>query len=568
MGNRTVEILDSPDMVDFGRKESYALRTQLEKFPFIHSGKIVQDYFRVLYIPKDRIQEVIQDFGQNNQLLANPIIMGLMGYRELEVSGVYSIRQHDRLELRGSGVLIAFIDTGIDYRNKIFCHKDGGTRIKSIWDQSIPGAPPPGFGYGSVYDEAQINAALALPDPYTLVPHRDTVGHGTFLASVAAGADDEPYGSVAPDASFVVVKLRKANAYHCNLRQIPLSQENAYSANDLMMGVEYIREKAHELQMPVAICIGLGGNGSAHDGNNYVEEYLSRIGELPGVCVCVAAGNECIAGHHAQGFIAQRGGFFDLDVQCGESAQVGSGLMVYIWNNQIDRLSVSIASPYGEQIPKVESKPGLIYESHMTLDRSNVVIEYYFPNPRTGSQLTWIRIYTPTPGIWRITVYGDIILDGTFNAWVNITGFCDPSIRFTSPSSFCTVTTPSTTPGVITVGAYSAENMELYEKSSWGPTRLPATAPDISAPGVQTLGTYPDGHGAMSGTSVAAAITAGACALMLEWGIVQRNEPMLNTYLAKAYLIRGSERDAKMHYPNEQWGFGKLNLWNMFMNIW
>jgi hypothetical protein len=68
----------------------------------------------------------------------------------------------------------------------------------------------------------------------------------------------------------------------------------------------------------------------------------------------------------------------------------------------------------------------------------------------------------------------------------------------------------------------------------------------------------------MSGTSAAAAITAGACALMLQWGIVQGNDTSLSTYQIRAYLIRGCKRNPLMLYPNTQWGYGALDLIQTF----
>ena len=87
-------------------------------------------------------------------------------------------------------------------------------------------------------------------------------------------------------------------------------------------------------------------------------------------------------------------------------------------------------------------------------------------------------------------------------------------------------------------------------------------APDLVAPGVGVGGVFPTGYGQMSGTSASAAITAGACALMLQWGIVDDNETALNTERIKAHLIRGCIRDIFVEYPNAQWGYGRLNLYH------
>ena len=110
--------------------------------------------------------------------------------------------------------------------------------------------------------------------------------------------------------------------------------------------------------------------------------------------------------------------------------------------------------------------------------------------------------------------------------------------------------------------------MEVYIPNLLGgPTRNMLNSPDLTAPGVNVTGIYPTGNGEMTGTSVAAAITAGACSLMLQWGIVQRNDVSLNTYRIKTYLIRGCRRDPNIQYPNFQWGYGKLDLFNTFRQL-
>jgi hypothetical protein len=94
-----------------------------------------------------------------------------------------------------------------------------------------------------------------------------------------------------------------------------------------------------------------------------------------------------------------------------------------------------------------------------------------------------------------------------------------------------------------------------------------AQKPDFPAQGVNVAGVSPDGSATMTGTSAAAAITAGAAALMLQWGIVDGHNTTLNTYLVKAFLIRGCIQDPGINYPSDIWGFGRLNLMNTFLAL-
>ena len=68
----------------------------------------------------------------------------------------------------------------------------------------------------------------------------------------------------------------------------------------------------------------------------------------------------------------------------------------------------------------------------------------------------------------------------------------------------------------------------------------------------------------ISGTSPAAAITAGACAQVLTWGIVNENRSFMSSAEVKSYLIRGAKRDPGIIYPDNMWGYGKLDIYNSF----
>jgi hypothetical protein len=70
-----------------------------------------------------------------------------------------------------------------------------------------------------------------------------------------------------------------------------------------------------------------------------------------------------------------------------------------------------------------------------------------------------------------------------------------------------------------------------------------------------------------SGTSIAAAHTSGVAAMLLEWGIVKGNAPNMDGITIKNILIRGAKRDPNTSYPNKEWGFGILDLYNTFLTF-
>ncbi|MDD4774061.1 MAG: S8 family peptidase, partial [Eubacteriales bacterium] len=443
----------------------------------------------------------------------------------------------------------------------VFRYEDGRSKIRYIFDQSIDTVPPEGFFVGTEYTNEQINTALGAENPYDIVPHRDLSGHGTFLASIAAGREIGDYIGAAPDAELIVVKLKRARPYYLQRYAVPENQENAFESNAVMVGVEYILMKATELARPVVICIGLGTNFGSHDGFSAFEEYLSSVSNLRGVCLCTAAGNESQARHHMQGTIPAQNETANIDLRIGADA---GDVLISVWSAVSDRLAASVRSPTGELAGRFAAVPGNVYRSDLILERSSIIVEYHFPVEGSGGQLTVVKLLDATPGIWTIIMYGDIVLDGTFNAWLPMTGFVSPEVEFLSATPYTTITIPGTMIGAMCVGAYNSNNNILYSQSSWGPTRAPMMAPDFVAPGVDVGGFYPTGYGMMSGTSVATAITAGAAALLMQWGVVEGNDPALSTFQIRAYLIRGCTRREAVSYPNPQWGYGMLNLLQAF----
>ena len=524
----------------------------------IRKGTDLYDDYSIDYVNRAEADSIAAEIG-SDVLSMFPIVLGLLDQQNLEAAGIMQVQRHPYLDLRGRGVLIGFIDTGIDYTKDAFRYEDGTGKIKYIWDQTIQGNAPQGFYFGTEYSEDQINNALRSENPWAAVPHRDTVGHGTFLASVAVSRESGEYIGAAPDAELIVVKLKRAGPFHYEQFLVPERQENAYTSSDLMLGAQYIIDKADELGCPVVICVAVGSNFGGHNGFNAAEEYLTKISGINGVAVVCAAGNESQGRRHTNGKLVSSGESQNVELSVGERA---GDIYLSLRNGESDRIAVSLTSPTGESIPEIPVRPGASYTANLVLERARVTVEYHFPARGSGDQLTRIKILNPTPGIWTITVHGEIVLNGEYHLWLPLTGFIDPDTIFLTPDPNYTIVVPASATGVITCGAYDSRSNSLYSNSSWGPTRRATISPNLVAPGINVGGVFPSGHGQMSGTSVSAAITAGACALMMQWGIVDGNETTLTTERIKAYLIRGCARDIFMEYPNAQWGYGKLDLYN------
>ncbi|MBR6682441.1 MAG: S8 family peptidase [Clostridia bacterium] len=555
-----LDFVNDQNTTDFIIQTNEYYLNELQKVPFVKLTQTLADSFILGYVSNEDVPRLADLLG-TNYYSSLPYVLGLLDTSALESSGITQVQEQELLGLKGQGVLVGIIDTGIDYTDTAFRYEDGTTRIVSIYDQSRIGDPPDGFFIGTEYTREQIDEALNSDFPYETVPQRDEVGHGTFLASVAAGRGSGEFRGAAPNSELVVVKLKGARSYVRRNYLVPEDNENVYESSAVMLGIEYIIKKAKELGRPVAICIGVGTNSGSHDGNTLFEQYLGIISNITGVCICTAAGNESQERHHARAIVDPSGMPVSLEINSGQNQ---SGIYVSLLSSASDRISVSLRSPTGEIVGRIPAQGGTSYTQRLLLERSRVTIEYYFPLSLSSGQATIIKIENATRGIWTINLYGDIILDGTVDAYLPLSSIGYDNVEFASPDPNYTIVVPGTAPSVITCGAYNDVDNTLFINSSWGPTRSPMTSPDLVAPGVNVLGIYPSGEGVMSGTSVASAITTGACALMLQWGIVEGNSPTLDTFQIKGYLIRGCQRDSTSNYPNLQTGYGRLDLYNSF----
>jgi len=553
--------VNDPNTLDFIVRNNEYYIDFISNHPNVRfSSMVLSDRYIVAYASQNDLPFVRELLG-TNFYSAQSYIMGLLDRAELEAAGIIQVQEQTYLELKGQGVLIGFVDTGIDYTNPVFRYEDGTSKIVSIFDESASGSAPEGFLIGTEYTNEQINQALQAEDPYSIVPQRDTVGHGTFLASLAAGRETDGFIGAAPDSELIIVKLKKARNYYLDYFLVPPWQENVYESSAVAVGVDYIIRKARQLNRPVAICLGVGTNLGGHDSSSILEQYIADISNISGICICTAAGNESQARHHTSGVITKTGGTQNIEINAGETV---NNIFISILNAASDRLSVSLRSPTGEVVGRVPAKSNTVFTTRLVLEQARITVEYFFPIEGSSGQATIIRIIDATPGIWTVTLYGDIILDGSFSAYLPLTGLVNPDVEFLAPNPNFTVVVPATAYAVISAGAYNSVDNRLYVNSSWGPSRVPTIVPDFVAPGVDVGGIYPSGHGKMSGTSVAAAITTGASALMLQWGIIEKNDVALSTYQIKGFMIRGCERDENQLYPNNQWGYGKLDLYNTF----
>ncbi|MBH1940449.1 S8 family peptidase [Mobilitalea sibirica] len=525
---------------------------------------IVNFFYAVVHVPVEQITEnIILERGYS----VMPSLLGIISEASLEESGIIRLRNIPNFDLRGQGVLVGILDTGIDYTNPIFQYADNTTRIVSIWDQTIESEnPPEGLYYGTEFFAEQINEALQSENPLEIVPSMDEIGHGTMLAGIAAGNEvpESDFTGVVPDAEIVVVKLKPAKQYLKRFFRIP-EEAVAYQENDILFAIEYIRNVAFRLNRPIAICIALGTSQGAHDGRGILSGFLSLRAEVPGVGIVVAAGNEGNDRRHYFGEIDESIGYDTVELNIGENEE---GFSMELWGNSPGIFSIDITTPSGEYVPRIAARLDENREVSFIFERTIIYVDYQMIESQSGNQLILLRFSKPDPGIWRFNVYGRGDIDPSFHIWLPMGNFISGDTYFIRSNPYTTILSLGNAIVPITTTAYNIADDSLYQDASRGYTRTEIIKPDIAAPGVDILApTLEQGFAPVTGTSVSAAHTTGVAAMLLEWGIVRGAYPRMSTVDLRMFMIRGARRNMDIRYPNRDWGYGILDVFNIFERI-
>ncbi|SHK72214.1 Subtilase family protein [Anaerocolumna jejuensis DSM 15929] len=462
----------------------------------------------------------------------------------------------------GKGVIIGFIDTGIDYRNQTFLKEDGTSRILTIWDQSIDSSNyPQGFFYGTEYNNGMINEALKAENPLAVVPSMDTIGHGTMMAGIAGGSKNTESGfsGVADDIIFAVVKLKPAKAYIKEFFSIP-PDAVCFQENDIITGVVYLHQLALANNKPLIICLGIGTSQSDHTGNRTLSRFLASFSEINGRAVAVAAGNESNRGSHYYGDIKPPTAFDDVILTVGENTY---GFTMQFWGTAPNWFWIDLYAPDGGFITRIPptTSNSILY----SLENMTIIADSQVKEPYSTEQFIVLRFNQPVPGNWHFYVYGikgDLPM--RFHFWLPIHNFLSAGTTFLEPNNNTTIVAPGNNSSLICATAYNPVNNTLFFYASKGNTVNNFPKPDITAPGVNILSPYLDNKFIqVSGTSVASAYIAGVLSLLLEWGVTNGNFPQMSNALMKKIITQSASRRPNETYPNPDWGYGIVDIANM-----
>ncbi|RHF95195.1 peptidase S8 [Roseburia sp. AM23-20] len=474
-----------------------------------------------------------------------------------------------RNDLSGTGVIVAVIDSGIDYAHPDFRNADGTTRILDLWDQTIPAGSvadplseenveqsflgaPAGYFLGTEFPQEVINRALEQTterERYAVCPSRDISGHGTHVTGIAAGngiASQGRYRGVAYESPLLIVKLGTPGE-----RSFPRTTE-------LMQAVDYCIRKAQEYGMPVVLNLSFGNNYGSHSGNSLLESYLDDMADYWRTSIITGSGNEGASAVHAAGTLREN---VTEEVEVAVSGYEIS-LNLQIWKNYADEIAVSLIHPDGSKAGPIQQ---ILGAQRFRLGNTDVLLYYGEPSPYSPYQEIYFELLPADDfidsGIWTIQLLPQKIAVGNYDMWLPAGGVLNEGTGFVLPSVETTLTIPSTAARVITVGAYDGYFDRAAAFSGRGYTReTNQVKPDLVAPGVDITSCAPGGgYVVRSGTSMATPFVSGGAALLMQWGIVNKNDLYLYGEKMKAYLIKGARRlPAMQYYPNPVFGWGAL----------
>ena len=558
-----------------------------------YHGDLREGMSPLLLLPRGneiRIEELIAGYG----ILTVPesLIEGLSAVEQIEyiekpkrlffadltgnTAACYAPGSRIYNSLSGRGVLVAVIDSGINYWNQDFRNADGTTRILYLWDQVL----------GREFDREQINEALATgsrEQAERIVPSIDTTGHGTAVAGIAAGnggVGRGAYAGVARESDLLIVRLGTPRT-----ASFPRTTE-------LMRALTYTVNKAVELKMPVAINLSFGNTYGTHNGTSLLERFLDNISEIGINVVCVGSGNEGASGGHVGGSVAimgRRGSVPDARQTGGSTSADGSvrgnvtrvelnvgdyetGLNVQLWKEYTDRYIVSMVSPSGSSFNVDTDRPG---QQSYILGRTRILLYNGEPAPYLTSQEIYFDMIPAGSsrylegGVWTFLLTPVETITGNYTFYLPSSTARSVNTRFVRTTPDVTLTIPSTASKVVTVGAYDpvyesyadfSGRGYLYQEQVNSRTSDSFVKPDLVAPGVGVIA--PDRNGGytpVTGTSFATPFVTGAAALLMQWGIVMGNDPYLYGEKVKAYLRKGAKPiRGEVEYPNARVGYGAL----------
>ncbi|MGL5614619.1 MAG: S8 family peptidase [Sarcina sp.] len=435
--------------------------------------------------------------------------------------------------LTGKGVLIGFIDSGIDFTHVAFKDFNDNTRIKYIYNVVS----------NKVFDELDINTAIKNKEPFNFLDERDLIGHGTMVASKAAA------GGLIPRKYYGV-------ANESNLMMVKLGPEEKFKNNwdfQIMKGIKFLIDRAKFLKMPLVINLSINSTRNNFWGESFLEEYLNRISTLENLSIVVSAGNFAeTRGHYIGDFSKKEEIFFEVGENEGE-------IILNLLKNKSDKVDIKILNKEKESFL-------LAKDNYRYFSFDKETIEFYRIMKSEKHPYETIKIVIRQKGSsieagkWEIVYEAKEVEKGNFEIWLPSLENLNGKTFFYNSEKNNTIVAPALSQGVISVGSCNKE-LKLSDFSSLGPKNIVfEEKPNLIAEGEDVLVASGAWFTFKTGSSLSAAKVSGIVALLMEWGIVKGNDKELFGNKLKYFMQLGALRKLGVKYPNNKEGYGVANL--------
>ncbi|MCU9812276.1 bile acid germinant receptor pseudoprotease CspC [Paraclostridium sp. AKS81] len=527
---------------------------------------ILNDQLAAIYVPDTFEPEILNDIKTVDWWSPSDVMSSLINITNnitngesinSSIGGSY-LETNPYLNVTGKGVLVAVIDSGVDYLHKDLIDENGISKILYLWDQENNSkTPPEGMIFGSEFTREEINTAIQNQDRSL---SSDNTGTGTMACGIIAGQGNinREYRGVAKDADLIVVKLREYKGIYYDDRI-------SYIVTDFLAALTYVFKIAIKENKPLIINLTIGNMSAINIEASILETY--GIVDKSGIVIVSGAGNEGNTDIHYQGNINREDSYTDVIIQNGNN----KNLEIVIRGRGPDKLFLQIISPSGDVSQTIRYAPDdRIYRGRFYIEKTSYTVLNTFPWLRSGDQNIRINLTDIKPGIWTLRISPEFIIHGDFNVYLPNKSIIDPSTRFVDSTSSATITFIGLANPVITIGTYSDKTNSLWIGSSKGNLSGNKVRPDIIAPGVDIISTYNfDEYNTATGTGVSSSIVCGSLALIMEYLQEESRVPKLSLFTEplRTYLMIGATRQEIYTYPNISQGYGIFNLRDTFRQI-
>lgn len=247
------------------------------------------------------------------------------------------------------------------------------------------------------------------------------------------------------------------------------------------------------------------------------------------------------------------------EIRVGEGV---AGFSAEIWARLPDVVTVALISPSGERTSPISLRQGQKYNLFFTFDGTEVTLEYRLLLENNDSQMIFLRFTEPAEGVWKLELLSVQRAVGDVHIWLPVQEFLSGEVFFLEADADTTVTEPGSSRAAMTVAYYNGRDNGVDIHSGRGYTRNEIIKPDYAAPGTEVTGAGIGGEFvSRTSSSAAAGIAAGASALLMEWLKEQPGVGGINSIQIRNTIILGAGKRDFMEYPNREWGYGTLNVY-------